>query len=196
VSRKTILILVALGAAAAGFTFSTAAKRLQDEEPAAEASVAASPQTASLDWRETHGVPGEQLVFSVESIHVMPDGWRVRLALENRSSVAYELGDPRTTLNRSFGVMLFATGQIEELNELSASGTLPALRPAARYTPSLPAILEPDASWQGTISAPGALSAGSWARVVFGTLVSVGNPPEELGENVVWITDSAYRLRS
>lgn len=195
-SRKTILVLVALGAAAAGFTFSTAAKRLQDEEPAAEASVAASPQTASLDWRETHGPPGEQLVFSVGSIQVMPDGWRVSLALENRSSVAYELGDPRTTLNRSFGVMLFSTGRIEELNELSASGTLPAVRPAGRYAPSLPAILEPDASWKGTISAPGALSAGSWVRIVFGTLVSVGNPPEELGENVVWITDSAYRLRS
>ncbi|CAN5679408.1 hypothetical protein BH18ACT13_BH18ACT13_11520 [soil metagenome] len=195
-SRTTILVLVALGAAAAGFTFSTAAKRLQDEEPAAEASVAASSQTASLDWRETNGAPGEQLVFSVTSIQVMPDGWRVRLALENRSSVAYELGDPRTTLNRSFGVMLFSTGETDELDDLNASGKLPAVRAAASYEPSLPAILEPDASWKGTISAPGALSAGSWVRVVFGTLVSVGNPPEELGENVVWITDNAYRLRA
>lgn len=195
-SRTTILVLVALGAAAAGFTFSTAAKRLQDEEPAAEASVAASPQTASLDWRETHGAPGEQLVFSVESLEVRPDGWRVRLGLENRSSVAYELGGSRTTLNRSFGLRLFSTGSIEEVEERNANDTLPAVRSAVRYEPSLPAILEPDASWQGTISAPGALSAGSWVRVVFGTLVSVGNPPEELGENVVWITDSAYRLSS
>ncbi len=196
VSRKTILILVALGAAAAGFTFSTAAKRLQGEEPAAEASVAASPQSVSLDWRETHGVSGEQLVFSVESLQVTSDGWRVSLALENRSSVAYELGDPRTTLNRSFGLRLFSTGSLDEVEERMADGTLPAVRSAVRYTPSLPAILEPDASWRGTISAPGALSAGSWVRVVFGTLVSAGNPPEELGENVVWITDSAYRLRS
>ncbi len=195
VSRKTILVLVALGAAAAGFTFSTAAKRLQNEEPAAEASVAASPQTASVNWRETHGVSGEQLVFSVESLQVMPDGWRVSLALENRSSVAYELGDPRTTLNRSFGLRLFSTGSLDEVEERRANGTLPAVRPAVSYSPSLPAILEPDASWRGTISAPGALSAGSWVRVVFGTLVSVGNPPEELGENVVWITDSAHRLR-
>ncbi|GEM_PF-1272073 len=195
VSRKTILVLVALGAAAAGFTFSTAAKRLQDEEPAAEASVAASPQTVSLDWRETHGVSGEQLVFSVESLQVMSDGWRVSLALENRSSVAYELGDPRATLNRSFGLRLFSTGSLDEVEERAANGTLPAVRSAVRYAPSLPAILEPDASWKGTISAPGALSAGSWVRVVFGTLVSVGNPPEELGENVVWITDSAHRLR-
>ncbi len=195
-SRKTILVLVALGAAAAGFTFSTAAKRLQEEEPTAEASIAASPQTASLGWRETHGVPGEQLVFSVESLQIVPTGWRVRLAVENRSSVAYEVGAPRTTLDRSFGVMLFSTGRIEELDDLNASGKLPAVRPAMSYKPSLPAILEPDASWEGTISAPGALSAGSWVRIVFGTLVSVGNPPEDLGENVVWITDRAYRLRS
>ena len=32
-------------------------------------------------------------------------------------------------------------------------------------------------------------------RVVFGTLVAVGKPPEELDEIVVWITDHAYHLR-
>jgi hypothetical protein len=196
VSRTTILVLVALGAAIAGFAFSTAARQLQDEESAAEASVAARPQTATLDWRETHGSPGEQLVFEVESLQVVPGGWRVRLGLENRSSVAFALGDPQATLNRSFGLMLFSTGNIEELNEQNADGTLPAVRPAVDYEPELPAILEPDASWKGTMSAPGALAAGSWVRVVFGALVSVGNPPEELGESVVWITDRAYRLRT
>jgi hypothetical protein len=195
VSRTTILVLVALGAALAGFAFSTAAKQLQDEESAAEASVAAGPQTATLGWRETHGSPGEQLVFSVESLQVVPGGWRVRLSLENRSSVAFALGDPQATLNRSFGLRLFSTGSIEEVEERNANGTLPAVRPAAAYEPSLPAILEPGASWEGTISAPGALAAGSWVRVVFGALVSVGNPPEELGESIVWITDRAYRLR-
>ena len=194
-SRTTILILVALGAALAGFGFSTAAKRLQDEEPAAEASVAARPQSASLDWRETHGTPGEQLVFSVDSLRVTRRGWRASVALENRSSVAYEL-DPGATLNRSFGVMLFSTGRIEELNQLNASNSLPAERPAVRFEPTLPAILEPGASWKGTISAPGSLAAGNWVRIVFGTLIAVGNPPEELGQTVVWITDRAYRLRS
>ena len=195
-SRTTILVLVALGAALAGFTFSTAAKRLQDDEPAAEASVAARPQSASLDWRETHGTPGEHLVFSVDSLQVTRHGWRRSVALENRSSVAYELGDPRATLNRSFGVMLFSTGKIEELNELNASNTLPAVRPAVRFEPALPRSSSPTRRWKGTISAPGSLAAGNWVRVVFGTLVSVGNPPEELGESVVWITDRAYRLQS
>ena len=75
-----------------------------------------------------------------------------------------------------------------------ASGTLPAVRAATGYAPDLPPILEPGASWEGEISARGALVAGSWARVVFGTLVAVGKPPEELDEMVVWITDNAYQL--
>ena len=37
--------------------------------------------------------------------------------------------------------------------------------------------------------------AGSYARVTFGTLIAVGNPPEGLSEMVVWITDHAYHLR-
>jgi hypothetical protein len=56
-------------------------------------------------------------------------------------------------------------------------------------------ILEPEASWEGEMSANGALVADSWVRVVFGTLIAAGKPPEGLDEVVVWITDHAYRLR-
>jgi len=195
VSRTTIVILVALGAALAGFAFSSAAQRLRDEEPPADTSVAAGPQDADLGWRETVGPPGEQLVFTVKSFDVVPGGWRVRLGLENDSSVAFGMGDPRATLDRSFGLMLFETGNVDELEERNKSGTLPAVRAATRYEPELPAILEPGASWEGTISAAGALVAGSWMRVVFGTLVAVGKPPDELAENIVWITDHRYELR-
>ena len=59
----------------------------------------------------------------------------------------------------------------------------------------LPRILEPGASWDGTISAPGPLLAGSYVRVVFGTLVAVSKPPEDMGDRVVWITDHSYRLK-
>ena len=45
------------------------------------------------------------------------------------------------------------------------------------------------------MSANGALVADSWVRVVFGTLIAAGKPPEGLEEVVVWITDHAYRLR-
>ena len=84
------------------------------------------------------------------------------------------MGDPGATLDRAFGLMLFRTGETRELERRNRNGTLPATRPAVRYEPSLPKILEPGASWKGTISAPGSLVARSWVRVVFGTLVAVG----------------------
>lgn len=194
-SRTTVIVLLALGAALAGLAFSSAAERLRDRDTAADESVPASPQSAILDWRETFGPKGEQLVFSVESLQVTPTGWRARVSVMNDTTAAYEVGDPRATLDRSFGLMLFASGDKRELEERNLSRTLPAVRPALRYEPSLPAVLEAGDSWSGTISAPGALVARSWVRVVFGALVVVGKPPEGVEDTVVWITDHAYRLK-
>jgi hypothetical protein len=195
-SRTTVLVLVAVGAGLAGLAVSSTAKRLGDDDLGAQATSAAGPQRATLGWRETYGAEGEQLIFSVDTLEVTRNGWKVRVGLDNGTSVPYEVGDPRATVDRSFGLMLFATGDIEELERKNAERTLPRIRSAARYEPSLPRILEPGGSWTGTISAPGALAAGSWVRVVFGALISVGPAPAELGDYVVWITDSAYQLRA
>ena len=92
-------------------------------------------------------------------------------------------------------MLLFKTGDPDELDERNKEGTLPAVRAATLYEPRLPTILEPDASWEGEMSANGALVADSWVRVVFGTLIAVGKPPDELEEILVWITDNTYRLR-
>jgi hypothetical protein len=196
VSRTTIILFVALGAAVASFAFSSVVRVAREDQPNEDTSVAAGPQAAKLDWRETYGKAGEQLVFSVESLEVVRGGWKAHLSVKNDTSVSYELGDPRATLDRSFGLMLFTSGKPKELEERNASRTLPAVRTASRYEPPLPKILEPGASWEGTISARGALVAGSWVRVVYGSLISVGKPPDGLGENVVWITDHAHRLRT
>jgi hypothetical protein len=189
-----MVVLVAVGAALAGFAITSAANRIGGDETAAPASRAAGPQRVELDWRETYGPRGQQLTFVVERFEVVPGGWRARLAVENDTSVAYEIGDPRATLDRAFGLMLFSSGRLDELERRNASGTLPAIRSATTYQPRLPQILEPGARWQGTIGASGALAAGSWVRVVFGALIAVAKPPEGLAERVVWITDHAYRL--
>lgn len=192
-TRSTALVLVVLGAAFAGFAFSSATGTFRDKKPDTVPTVAASPQTAELHWRETYGNPGEQLVFGVERLQVTEAGWRASLVLTNHTSISYEVGDP-ATLNRAFGLMLFRTGETSELEHRNQDGTLPATRPAVSYDPSLPKILEPGASWKGQISAPGALVARSWVRVVFGTLVAVGTPKNGLDDSVVWITDNAYQL--
>jgi hypothetical protein len=194
VSRTTLIVLIALGAAVASFGFSSVARTLQDDPAQELTGVAAGPQTHSKGWREAYGKAGERLVFSVQGLEVMRDGWRARVSVANDTSISYELGDPGGTLDRSFGLMLFASGKLSELEERNANDTLPAIRAATQYEPELPKILEPGASWQGTISARGALVAGSWVRVVFGNLISVGRAPDGLDEEVTWISDHAYRL--
>jgi hypothetical protein len=193
VSRTTLIVLIALGATFAGFVLASNAQRLSGDDPEIETSSAAGPQTAELGWRETYGPAGEQLVFTVEGLTVTEKGWSARIGVENDTSVGWELA-PGATPEGSFGLQLFETGDPEELEERNRTGTLPAVRAATDYAPELPGVLEPGASWDGEISARGALVAGSWARVVFGTLVAVGKPPEELDEMLIWITDHAYQL--
>jgi hypothetical protein len=194
VSRTTALVFVAAGAVLAGFAFSATASRGNDENAPTEPILAASPQQAKLDWRESYGTGTQKLVFSVDSLQVMPNGWRARVSLENDTSVPYEVGDPKDAIDRTFGLMLFPSGDHSDLESKNEQGELPSVRRAVAYQPSLPRILEPGQSWSGTISAPGALVADSWVRVVFGPLISVGEPPEKLNDHVVWITDRAHPL--
>ena len=115
-------------------------------------------------------------------------GWLANVSVKNESTTSYELA---STVQRPFGLMVFGSADYDALTEQSEAGTLPPVRPAARYEPQLPTILEPGDSWTGTISAPGALVANGWVRIVFGGLISVVRPNEAL----VWISDHAYRLR-
>jgi hypothetical protein len=193
-SRTTVIVLVALGATFAGFALASSAKRLTGSDPQIESSVAAGPQTVDVTWREAYGPAGQQLVFEVDRIEVTASGWNARIGITNDSSVGWELA-PDATPDGSFGLALFETGDAKELDVRNRAGTLPAIRTATNYVPDLPRILEPGASWDGQISARGPLVAGSWVRVVFGTLVAVGNPPEEMNDTVVWITDHAVELQ-
>jgi len=192
VSRSTIIVLLALGATFAGFVFASNGRLRAGESDIAH-TVAAGPQTAVLHWRETYGDPGERLVFTVRSLEVTDSGWNARIGVENGTKVGWKLV-PGAIPGGSFGLQLFETGSKDELDRRNRAGTLPIPRAATRFAPTLPRALEPGASWDGTISASGPLVAGSWARVVFGTLVAVGKPPKGFGKQVVWITDHTHQL--
>jgi hypothetical protein len=193
VSRTSIIVLIALGATFAGFVLASNAQRLSGDETAPETSVAAGPQTAELDWREPYGAAGERLVFTVDGLEVTQTGWRARIGIENDSSVGWELA-PNATPDGTFGIQLFETGDASELEDRNSNNTLPAVRAATGFEPALPGILEPGADWSGMISARGSLVAGAWARIVFGTLIAVGKPPDGFADTLVWITDHAYEL--
>ena len=155
----------------------------------------APPQSATLDWVERSPPSGPALVFRVFRFAVTEKGWEADVEVENATGVAWELGADPVGVDQSFGIMLFATGRLDELERRNRDGDLPGLRPARSFEPRLVARLRPGDRWRGVVSAPGSLAAGRYVRVVFGPLVAVDDPPEEMPARFLWITDHAYRLR-
>lgn len=172
--------------------FLVAACAADPEPPPAVAP--AEPQRAALDWVERFPAEGPALVFVTKELAVTRDGWSAQVSIENRTGITWELATDPVAVQQGFGLMLFDTDDLEELERLSRDGDLPGLRAAQTFTPPLAAVLDPGQSWTGRIAAPGTLAAGRYVRVVFGTLTAVGDPPPGLEARVVWITDHAHRL--
>ncbi len=154
----------------------------------------APPQGARVDWVEPTSPEAPRLVFSVKRIDVLADGWRARVAIRNDTATAWATADPRVP-ETSFGLMLFVTGELDELEQRNDERDLPDIRAAQAVVPAPPTQLEPGASWAGSISASGALPAGRWVRVTFGPLVTEGKAPDSLPTPLLWISDNAHLLR-
>jgi hypothetical protein len=155
---------------------------------------AAPPQSKQVEWVELTSEDRPRLVFGVRWIEILRDGWRARISVRNETDIPWRIGGPGAVSSVPFGVMLFATGDLEELSVRNRDQNLPGVRYAHLAQPPPPEVLEPNASWEGTVSAPGALAAGRWLRVTFGPLFAVGDAPSSLGPQLVWISDSAYLL--
>jgi len=196
VQKSTLVVLLALGAAFTGFVIASVVRDLRISSGPSTISLAAPPQSATLDWREEFRKSGQQIVFTVDRLQVMPNGWKARVGIANHTSSAYDVGDPKATIDRSYGLMLLSSNSERELDERNADHTLPPVREASRIYPSLPKVLESGDTWEGTISARGPLVARSWVRVVFGPLVVVGKPPDGVPKVIVWITDHTHQLKS
>jgi hypothetical protein len=180
------LLLVVLGAAALGGCAS--------ETATVPTTIKAPPQTARLDWKEQYPSAQSALVFGVARFTVTPTGWKADISVQNTSSVAWTVGDPSIGPELAFGVVLFPNDDLDELERRNRNRDLPALRAATTYVPALPQRIEPGQTWQGTMSAPGALAGGLWVRLSFGPFGSAGDPPDGAQTPVVWYTDHAYHL--
>ena len=187
--QRPVAVLVALGAVLLTAGCSSAGTTPVIPAPA-------PPQAAELAWVERSPETGPALVFRVRSFTVTETGWKSDVEIENRTDIPWSLGENPVAVEQSFGIMLFATGDMGELEQRNQSADLPGLRAARRFVPELPPRLRPGASWRGTISAPGSLASGRWVRVVFGPLVAAGDPPEGMPSQFTWITDHAHRLRA
>jgi hypothetical protein len=156
---------------------------------------AAPAQHATLGWVEPTAKSGPRLVFEVREMDVLRDGWRAQVAITNDSEITWSFGSDRSAAALNFGVMLFATGDLDEVTQRDRNRDLPGLRRAHEVSPLPPPRLAPGEVWTGTIAAPGSLAAGRWLRVVFGPISAEGDTPAGLPGQVVWITDNAHRLR-
>jgi hypothetical protein len=150
--------------------------------------VAAPPQSATLDWHEP--VEGTRLTFGVSRFEVSRRGWEARVSVDNETTANLVVG-----ARPLFGVMLFTSDALDELEQRNAAGDLPSVRHALTFTPPLPRVVRSGARWTGVISAPGALAAGRFVRIVFGPFTPTGVRPDALPRELIWITDNSYRLR-
>ena len=156
---------------------------------------AAGPQSAELGWEERSPPSGPALVFRVHRFAVTQSGWEAEVGIENRTAVGWQLGTDRVAVEQSFGVMLFASGDLDEVEQRGRDGDLPGLRPAQTFEPSLPERIAPGGRWRATVAAKGSLASGRYLRVVFGPLSAEGEPPEGMPDDFVWITDHTYLLK-
>jgi hypothetical protein len=153
----------------------------------------APPQSATLDWVERFPSDGPAVVFSADRLEITASGWSASVELENDTSTPWRIVESPAT---AFGVMLFTSGDVAEVERRSEEDDLPGLRPARSFDPPLPERLAPGMGWRGTIAAPGRLAAGLHLRIVFGQLVAVGDPPDGMPAQFSWITDNSYELRA
>ena len=153
---------------------------------------AAEPEHVKHGWLESYPSTGERLTFAVDELDVRADGWSTEIAVTNATHGSFELGANPAEL--AFGLMLFATGELAELEEANREGRLPPARLATTMEPPPPDVLDSGETWRTTLSARGSLAAGSYVRVAFGPLRSIGEPPSGMQPVVYWITDRSHRL--
>jgi hypothetical protein len=158
-------------------------------------STAAPLQSAELAWVERAPQDGTGFVFRVRRFAVTDDGWEADVEIQNRTSIAWGTGGG-LAVGQSFGLMLFASGDLAEVDRRMRDRDLPGLRPVQRFDPALPDRLAAGQTWRSTISAAGTLAAGRHVRIAFGPLIADGEPPQGLERAFVWITDHAYELRA
>lgn len=153
---------------------------------------AAEPQRIELGWRESYPSSGQRLIFVVDTLEITDKGWSADIAVTNSTAIPFELG--RRPAELEYGLMLFSTGSLKELQDAVSAGRLPPPRTATRFDPAPPDVLAPHETWRATIAAPGALPAGAYVRVSFGPLRAIGTPPANVEATVLWITDRSHRL--
>jgi len=114
------------------------------------------------------------LLFAVDQLEVTQGGWSVGIAVTNETGIPFEARGRDVEL--TYGVALFRTGDLEELEQAAEAGTLPPVRAASTISPLPPPILEPGATWRARLSGRTKLAAMVHVSNALGTI----NPVAEI----------------
>jgi hypothetical protein len=131
----------------------------------------AAPQTIALGWRESDG----GLTYSVRSIAVTEDGWRVEASVTNRRRDALDVLYPHLAGHTRFGLIVSTHRELPSTDRFADLET-PFFEQEEH--PPVPTTLQPGESWRGVFSGPGRPPRGTYIRVTFGRFVPPGRPAE------------------
>ena len=155
---------------------------------------AAEPQRAELDWRESYpAATGQRLVFDVDALDVTAEGWSADVAVTNRTPHRVR-ARRRSGPGFAFGLMLFATGDLEAARGGEPGGPAAGASAGDADRARPPDVLQPRADVaRDDVRAPArSPTAPTSASLRAASSATTAHRPRF--ERVVWITDRAYRL--
>ena len=118
--------------------------------------------------------------------------WRVDAALANRTGVALQVVRPHHLHAVEFGLDVFDTNTLGEVETRAARKALHTGALPERVVPPIAGVLQPGDRWAGSFSAPGRLPRGKYVRVVFGRFVVPGGKvPSGIAARFFCTTDDA-----
>jgi hypothetical protein len=154
----------------------------------------APPQTVPFHGSSDCGPKGRDIEIHVRRLVLRRDGWRVDASIANHTGTAVQVSRPHHPNHVQFGVDVFETNRLGEVERRVAQRAMHNNALAERVEPPLPHALEPGERWRGSFSGPGRLPAGRYVRIEFGRFTFPGTVPPGYPARFFCVTDDAPRL--
>jgi hypothetical protein len=154
----------------------------------------ARPQTVRFHGSSDCGPKGRNIEIHVQRLVLHRDGWRVDASIVNRTGTAVQISRPHHANQVQFGVDVFETDSLAEVERRVAQRAMHDNALAERVVPPFGHVLEAGERWRGSFSGPGRFPAGRYVRIEFGRFIFPGTVPPGLDAHFYCVTDDAPRL--
>jgi hypothetical protein len=121
-------------------------------------------------------------------------GWRVYASIANHTGAAVQVSRPHHQNQVQFGVGVFETNRLEEVERRVEAGAVHNNALAERVDPPLPHALQAGERWRGSFSGRGRFPRGRYVRIEFGRFTFPGTVPRGHVARFFCVTGDAPRL--